>query len=82
MYRSVCASYGANTIGVILTGMGQDGFEGSKMLKACDGYMIAQNRETCVVYGMPSFIVNNGLADEVLPLADIGRRLNDLVKTW
>lgn len=82
MFRSIASSHGTNVIGVVMTGMGQDGFEGGKVLKACDAYMIAQDRETCVVYGMPSFIVNNGLADEVLPLGQIGPRLMDLVGSW
>ncbi len=82
MFRSIASSYGTNVIAVVMTGMGQDGFEGGKVLKACDAYMIAQDRDTCVVYGMPSFIVNNGLADEVLPLNQIGPRLMDLVGSW
>jgi len=82
MFRSIASSHGTNTIGVIMTGMGQDGFEGGKLLKSCDAYLIAQDRETCVVYGMPSFIVNCGLADEVLSLDQIGPRLTDLVGNW
>ncbi len=82
MFRSVANSHGTNAIGVIMTGMGQDGFEGGKILKACDAYLIAQNRETCVVYGMPSLIVSHGLADEILPLDQIGPRLMDLVGKW
>jgi two-component system, chemotaxis family, protein-glutamate methylesterase/glutaminase len=82
MFRSIATSHGTNVIGVVMTGMGQDGFEGGKVLKACDAYMIAQDRETCVVYGMPSFIVNYGLADEVLPLDQIGPRLMDLAGSW
>jgi two-component system chemotaxis response regulator CheB len=80
MFRSLAASHGANTIAAVLTGMGQDGFEGVKMLKACDAYIIAQDQASCVVYGMPSFIVNSGMADQVLPLSGIGKHLMDLVQ--
>ncbi|MCA9429841.1 MAG: chemotaxis response regulator protein-glutamate methylesterase [Candidatus Omnitrophica bacterium] len=80
MFRSIAESYGANTIAVILTGMGQDGFQSTRLLKSCDCHVIAQDQASCVVYGMPSFIVQNGLADDVLPLNRIGRRLIELVQ--
>lgn len=81
MFRSIADSYGANVIAVILTGMGQDGFLGSRILKGCEAHVIAQNEASCVVYGMPSFIVNEGLADDVLPLEGIGRRILELVRS-
>lgn len=80
MFRSVADSYGSNTIAVILTGMGQDGYKGAQILKGCDAYIVAQNQATCVVYGMPSYIVNGGLADLVLPIDQVAAQLGRLTK--
>ena len=61
---------------VVLTGMGADGYLGVKELKGNQNiYTIAQERDSCVVYGMPKAIVENGLADAVLPLDDIGQEI-------
>jgi len=72
--------YGASMIGVILTGMGSDGMEGLRECKKNGAYIIAQDEDSCVVYGMPRAVVDNGLADEVLPLSSIAMRLTELVK--
>ncbi len=79
MYDSV-ASFGRDIIAVIMTGMGCDGCEGMKKIKAQGGYSIAQNEETSVVYGMPKAVVEAGLADEVRPLGDIARAIVEAVK--
>ena len=63
--------YESRSVGVILTGMGNDGLVGLKELKSRGGYVIAQEEETCVVYGMPKAVVNAGLADAVLPIERI-----------
>ena len=61
---------------VVLTGMGSDGCEGIRNLRKQQKiYTIAQNQETCVVYGMPKAIVEHGIADVVLPLEDIGTEI-------
>ncbi len=60
--------YGSSAAGLILTGMGNDGLAGLKDLKSQGGYVIAQDEETCVVYGMPKAVINAGLADAVLPI--------------
>lgn len=68
-------------VSVILTGMGSDGADGLAKLKAAAPvWSLAQNASTCAVYGMPQAVVNAGLADEVLPLAEIGPRLNRLFR--
>lgn len=70
---SICID---SVICVVLTGMGADGYAGIKKLGNRQNiYTIAQNKETCVVYGMPKAIVENGIADIVLPLEDIGREI-------
>lgn len=79
MMDSVINVYGKNTLGVIMTGMGKDGFEAIKRLKSIGGYAVAQNEETCVVYGMPKAIVDNDLADTVVPLEKIHEVINNSV---
>ena len=79
MYDSV-ADLGKRLVAVIMTGMGSDGCEGMKKIKAAGGYSIAQDEETCVVYGMPKSVVDAGLADEVKPLQDIAQAIVEAVK--
>jgi two-component system chemotaxis response regulator CheB len=63
---AVCA--GRNAISVLLTGMGSDGAQGMSALKSAGAHTIAQDEETCVVYGMPRAAVQLGVVDEILPL--------------
>ncbi|MFZ1289119.1 MAG: chemotaxis response regulator protein-glutamate methylesterase [Melioribacteraceae bacterium] len=79
MLESVQKIYGKNMLGIIMTGMGKDGLEGIKKLKSAGGYCIAQNEQTCVVYGMPRAIVDNGLADVIAPLEEIPNILNQAI---
>jgi two-component system chemotaxis response regulator CheB len=72
LFRSVAAVYGRHALAVVLTGMGSDGSDGLLDLKRAGGTVIAQDRATSVVYGMPRAAVEAGTADRVLPLADIG----------
>lgn len=77
MLQSVAALYRERGIGVILTGMGHDGLEGMKAIKASNGRTIAQDEKTCIVYGMPKAVVDAGCADKVVPLPHIvGEVLN------
>jgi len=69
---SVANIFGNRAIGVILTGMGRDGAQGMKEIKEKGGYTIAQNKETCVVYGMPKEVVENGDAKAIVPINEIG----------
>jgi two-component system chemotaxis response regulator CheB len=79
MMSSVIDVYGKYTLGVIMTGMGKDGYEAVKKLKSLSGYAIAQDEESCVVYGMPKAIVDAGLADVVLPAEKIPEIINKVV---
>lgn len=69
---SVVEIFGNRAIGVILTGMGKDGAMGMKAIKETGGYTIAQNKETCVVFGMPREVINNGDANSIVPISEIG----------
>jgi two-component system chemotaxis response regulator CheB len=79
MMDSAAKVFGDKMIGVIMTGMGKDGLEGLREVKRKGGYIIAQNEETCVVYGMPKAVVDAGLADSILPLEKIGDAVIQLV---
>ncbi|MEH2247099.1 protein-glutamate methylesterase/protein-glutamine glutaminase [Nostoc sp.] len=68
LLRSVAQVYGAGAIAVILTGMGQDGLHGCKCIREAGGQVLAQDKATSVVWGMPSFVVNAGLANQIVPL--------------
>ncbi len=67
LMSSTASAFESRSVGLILTGMGNDGLIGMTELKSKGGYVIAQNEETCVVYGMPKAVVNAHLADAVLP---------------
>lgn len=75
MFASVAAAYGASSVAAILTGMGQDGLEGLRQLRAAGGRIIAQDEASCVVFGMPRAVIEAGLADTILPLSLIGQTL-------
>lgn len=79
LFRSLAES-GLSTIGVILTGLGEDGAQGLLSLRESGSHTIAQNRESCVVYGMPKAAVRLGAVDEELALEMIGPRIMDLAR--
>lgn len=68
---SVAQLVGDRAVGLILTGMGNDGLEGVRKLKAAGGRILAQSDATCVVYGMPKAVVDAGLTDAVVDLPDM-----------
>jgi two-component system chemotaxis response regulator CheB len=70
--QSVAEVYGGNTIGIILTGIGRDGMMGMKAIKENGGKTIAQDEESSLIFGMPRAVIENGYADEVLSLPNIG----------
>jgi len=72
MISSMAEATNGSMLGVILTGMGSDGFKGMQMLKQRGGVTIAQDEATSTIYGMPKACVDGGVADEVLPLGQIG----------
>jgi two-component system, chemotaxis family, protein-glutamate methylesterase/glutaminase len=75
LFRSVVESYGSGTLGIILTGMGQDGLRGCERIREAGGQILAQDEASSVVWGMPGFVVRAGLADRVLPLNEIAAEL-------
>ena len=75
LFRSVAQAAGAHAVGVILTGMGDDGAAGLLEMKEAGAATIAQDERTSVVFGMPGEAVRKGAAAEVLPLDDIARAM-------
>jgi len=75
LFTSVAKAFGASVVGVIMTGMGDDGVAGLKALRAAGGPIIAQDEESSVVFGMPARAIEAGLADVVLPLTAIVAQL-------
>ncbi len=81
MMSSAVSVFSGPLIGVIMTGMGSDGVQGLKKIKAKGGYTIAQNEESCVVFGMPQSAINEGVVDTVLSIDNISLALNKMVNT-
>ena len=75
LFRSVSKSAGANALGVIMTGMGDDGAAGLLEMRKCGARTVAQDEESCVVYGMPKEAVKRGAVEKTLPLSAIGREI-------
>jgi two-component system, chemotaxis family, protein-glutamate methylesterase/glutaminase len=71
LFRSTARYAGRNAIGVIMTGMGDDGAKGMLEMKEAGAYTIAQNEETCIVFGMPHEAIKLGGVDKILPLPSI-----------
>jgi two-component system chemotaxis response regulator CheB len=72
LFRSVAEIYGSRALGVIMTGMGQDGLRGCEAIRARGGQVLAQDEASSVVWGMPGFVARAGLADKVVPLSELG----------
>lgn len=79
MFESVAAAQGPQAVGVILTGMGNDGVAGLKVFHAAGGYVIAQDESTSMIYGMPMEAARAGVTDAILPLGEIAPFLEKLV---
>ena len=79
LFESAARAYGASVAAVILTGMGSDGVEGLKSVKAAGGWVLAQDEASSVVYGMPQEAVRAGVVDVVLAVDTIASHLADMV---
>ncbi len=81
LFRSVAVSAGRNAVGVIMTGMGDDGAQGLLEMHETGAITIAQNEASCVVFGMPKEAIARGAVDYVLPLDQIARQSLDSLAT-
>jgi len=80
LFRSVAATFGSAALAVILTGMGEDGVAGLREIKQAGGVILAQDEQSCVVFGMPARAIAEGLADTVLPLDQIAVRISGALR--
>jgi two-component system chemotaxis response regulator CheB len=81
LFKSLAETFGSHCVGVLLTGMGKDGAEEMLVMKQKGAYTIAQDEESCVMFGMPKEAIIIGAAQQVLPLHMIAYTLNALVGT-
>jgi two-component system chemotaxis response regulator CheB len=86
LFRSVTETFRSSVLAVVLTGMGQDGLRGCEDIKRWGGSVFVQDEATSVVWGMPGFVARAGLADRILPLADVApelvRRVTTGTSSW
>jgi two-component system chemotaxis response regulator CheB len=79
LFISVARGFGARTLGVVLTGMGDDAAQGVVALKQAGGRVLAESEQTAVVYGMPKVAAQTGCVDELLPLSELVSRVRELL---
>ncbi len=75
LFRSVSEAYGRRTLAVVLTGMGDDGMLGCRAIKDRGGIVVAQDQASCIVFGMPRAVIENGLADGISSLCGIASQI-------
>jgi two-component system chemotaxis response regulator CheB len=71
LMESAAKHLGPRAIGVVLTGMGDDGVAGARAIRAAGGRVVAESEETAIVHGMPGSAIRAGVVDRVMPLGDI-----------
>jgi two-component system chemotaxis response regulator CheB len=71
LFRSVAQAAGANAVGVIMTGMGDDGAEGLLEMRGAGAYTVAQDEASSVVFGMPKEAIERGAVQDIVPLGRI-----------
>jgi two-component system chemotaxis response regulator CheB len=76
MFQSAAERYHKRVLGVVMTGMGDDGKQGAARIKAEGGMVLTEAEETCIIYGMPRSVVEAGLSDAAVPLASMAREIN------
>jgi two-component system chemotaxis response regulator CheB len=80
LFRSVAKAFGNRVLALILTGMGSDGLRGCEAIREAGGRILTQDEATSVVWGMPGFVANAGLAEKVLPLGAIAPEIVRIVR--
>jgi two-component system chemotaxis response regulator CheB len=78
LFTSLARAHGPKAVGVILTGMGDDGAEGARAIRDAGGVVVVESDATAIVYGMPGAAVRAGVATHTLPLPEIAEYLRAL----
>jgi len=79
MMESAAKTFRKDAVGVVLTGMGSDGTLGAQAIKSAGGVVLAQDKSSCVIYGMPRSVIDAGLVDKIVALHDMAREMERLV---
>jgi two-component system, chemotaxis family, protein-glutamate methylesterase/glutaminase len=79
LFRSAAEVYGPRVLGVVMTGMGNDGVVGSAHIKARGGRILTEAESSCVVYGMPRAVVEACVSDRVAPLGEIAATITEMI---
>lgn len=79
LFQSATRAYSGRVLSVVMTGMGADGLAGVEAVRAAGGYCLAQDEESCAVYGMPRAVIEGGQADEVVSLGTLASRIEEIV---
>ncbi len=80
LFQSAAQAAGPDVLAVVLTGMGDDGTEGARAVRAASGHVWAQDQSSSVIYGMPAAVAKAGLTNAVLPLKDVGAAISRSVR--
>ncbi|GEK88810.1 two-component system, chemotaxis family, response regulator CheB [Alkalibacterium putridalgicola] len=80
LFESAAETYGKDILGLILTGMGNDGADGCEKIKQAGGYIVSQDKQTSIVYGMPRVVFERGLSDQVGSLNDIADIIKEMTR--
>ncbi|QDS90374.1 Chemotaxis response regulator protein-glutamate methylesterase of group 1 operon [Rosistilla ulvae] len=80
LFRSAAAQFGNRAMGLVMTGMGDDGTEGARAMREQGAQILAQDAASCVVYGMPCAVAEAGLVDEVVGLKDVASKLTAITR--
>ena len=78
LFRSAADTFGGNVLGVVMTGMGDDGKSGSSWIKSKGGIVFAEAEESCVVFGMPRAVIEAGLASRTVPLERLAEAISEV----
>jgi two-component system chemotaxis response regulator CheB len=80
LLSSAADNYGHNAVGIVLSGMSDDGVEGIKAIKQQGGFTIAQDEKTSVVFGMPKMAIESGCIDYIIPVEKIGEAIINIIQ--
>jgi two-component system chemotaxis response regulator CheB len=82
LFRSAARSAGANAVGIIMTGMGDDGARGLEEMKDAGAHTVAQDEASCIVFGMPKEAIARGAALKILPLERLAGEIMQSTQSW
>jgi two-component system chemotaxis response regulator CheB len=77
LFQSAAETYGKRVLGVVMTGMGNDGTEGAAWIKAQGGTILTESEESCIIYGMPRCVVESGMSDGEVALTSMAEEINN-----